>query len=146
MNHSESTLREWEDKMKLEEMNSKIEEILKELTLEEKVKMIHGDALFYSGAVERLSIPAVNMSDGPMGVRQEFPKASWVPVGNSDDFVTYCPSNSAIAATWNKDLAYRAGVVMGQEARGRGKDIILGPGINIKRIPANGRNCADSAG
>lgn len=140
MNHSESTLREWEDKMKLEEMNSKIEEILKELTLEEKVKMIHGDALFYSGAVERLSIPAVNMSDGPMGVRQEFPKASWVPVGNSDDFVTYCPSNSAIAATWNKDLAYRAGVVMGQEARGRGKDIILGPGINIKRIPANGRN------
>ncbi len=126
--------------MKLEEMNSKIEEILKELTLEEKVKMIHGDALFYSGAVERLSIPAVNMSDGPMGVRQEFPKASWVPVGNSDDFVTYCPSNSAIAATWNKDLAYRAGVVMGQEARGRGKDIILGPGINIKRIPANGRN------
>lgn len=126
--------------MKLEEMNSKIEEILKELTLEEKVKMIHGDALFYSGAVERLSIPAVNMSDGPMGVRQEFPKASWVPVGNSDDLVTYCPSNSAIAATWNKDLAYRAGVVMGQEARGRGKDIILGPGINIKRIPANGRN------
>ena len=72
MNHSESTLREWEDKMKLEEMNSKIEEILKELTLEEKVKMIHGDALFIRGAVERLSIPAVNMSDGPMGVRQEF--------------------------------------------------------------------------
>lgn len=126
--------------MKLEDMNSKIDEILKELTLEEKVKMIHGDALFYSGAVERLSIPAVNMSDGPMGVRQEFPKASWIPGGNSDDFVTYCPSNSAIAATWNKDLAYRAGVVMGQEARGRGKDIILGPGINIKRVPANGRN------
>ena len=126
--------------MKLEEMNSKIEEIIKKLTLEEKVKMIHGDALFYSGDVERLSIPAVNMSDGPMGVRQEFPKASWIPVGNSDDFVTYCPSNSAIAATWNKDLAYEAGIVMGQEARGRGKDVILGPGINIKRVPANGRN------
>ena len=126
--------------MKLEEMNSKIEEIIKKLTLEEKVRMIHGDALFYSGDVERLSIPAVNMSDGPMGVRQEFPKASWIPVGNSDDFVTYCPSNSAIAATWNKDLAYEAGIVMGQEARGRGKDVILGPGINIKRVPANGRN------
>lgn len=126
--------------MKLEEMNSKIGEIIKKLTLEEKVKMIHGDALFYSGDVERLSIPAVNMSDGPMGVRQEFPKASWLPVGNSDDFVTYCPSNSAIAATWNKDLAYEAGIVMGQEARGRGKDVILGPGINIKRVPANGRN------
>lgn len=121
-------------------MNEKIEALLSELTLEEKVKMIHGDALFYSGGVERLGIPSVHMSDGPMGVRQEFPRANWVPVGNSDDYVTYCPSNSAIAATWNKEIAYEAGKVMGEEARGRGKDIILGPGINIKRIPANGRN------
>ena len=126
--------------MKLEEMNQKIETLLGQLTLEEKVKMIHGDGLFSSGEVERLGIPPVHMSDGPMGVRQEFPKANWVPVGNSDDFVTYCPSNSAIAATWNRELAYEAGKVMGEEARGRGKDIILGPGINIKRIPANGRN------
>ncbi len=126
--------------MRLEEMNQKIEALLGQLTLEEKVKMIHGDGLFSSGEVKRLGIPPVHMSDGPMGVRQEFPKANWVPVGNSDDFVTYCPSNSAIAATWNRELAYEAGKVMGEEARGRGKDIILGPGINIKRIPANGRN------
>lgn len=126
--------------MRLEEMNQKIEALLGQLTIEEKVKMIHGDGLFSSGEVKRLGIPPVHMSDGPMGVRQEFPKANWVPVGNSDDFVTYCPSNSAIAATWNRELAYEAGKVMGEEARGRGKDIILGPGINIKRIPANGRN------
>lgn len=126
--------------MRLEEMNQKIEALLGLLTLEEKVKMIHGDGLFSSGEVKRLGIPPVHMSDGPMGVRQEFPKANWVPVGNSDDFVTYCPSNSAIAATWNREFAYEAGKVMGEEARGRGKDIILGPGINIKRIPANGRN------
>ena len=54
--------------------------------------------------------------------------------------MTYCPSNSAIAATWNRKIAYESGRVMGEEARGRGKDIILGPGINMKRIPANGRN------
>lgn len=126
--------------MQIQEMNQKIEELIGKLTLEEKVAMIHGDALFYSGEVKRLGIPAVHMSDGPMGVRQEFPKANWVPVGNSDDYVTYCPSNSAIASTWNRKIAYEAGRVMGEEARGRGKDIILGPGINIKRIPANGRN------
>ena len=114
--------------------------LLEQLTLEEKIRMIHGDALFYSGDVKRLQIPALHMSDGPMGVRQEFPKANWVPVGNSDDYVTYCPSNSAIASTWNRDLAYQAGQVMGEEARGRGKDMLLAPGINIKRVPANGRN------
>ncbi len=122
------------------EMNERIREIVGQLTLEEKVRMIHGDALFYSGDVERLHIPAVHMSDGPMGVRCEFPRASWIPVGNSDDYVTYCPSNSAIAATWNPELAYKVGQVLGEETRGRGKDMILGPGINIKRVPANGRN------
>ena len=126
--------------MQIQEMNRQIEELIGKLTLEEKVAMIHGEALFYSGEVKRLGIPAVHMSDGPMGVRQEFPKANWVPVGNSDDYVTYCPSNSAIAATWNRKIAYESGRVMGEEARGREKDIILGPGINIKRIPANGRN------
>lgn len=126
--------------MELQEMNQRINDLLGELTLLEKVKMIHGDALFYSGGVERLHIPSIQMSDGPMGVRQEFPRDSWIPVGNSDDYVSYCLSNSAIAATWNRDIAYHAGQVMGEEARGRGKDILLGPGINIKRIPANGRN------
>ena len=58
--------------MRLEEMNQKIEALLGQLTLEEKVKMIHGDGLFSSGEVKRLGIPPVHMSDGPMGVRQEF--------------------------------------------------------------------------
>lgn len=126
--------------MKIDEMNQQIEELIASLTLEEKSAMIHGDALFYSGSVERLGIPPIHMSDGPMGVRNEFPRASWVPVGNTDDYVTYCVSNSAVAASWNREIAYEAGQVLGEEARGRGKDMILGPGINIKRIPANGRN------
>lgn len=117
-----------------------IEDLVKELTLDEKIGMIHGAGLFRTQGVKRLGIPPVKMSDGPMGVRNEFPDDSWVPVGNSDDYVTYLPSNSALAATWNRTLAYETGKVLGEEARGRGKDVILAPGINIKRSPLCGRN------
>ena len=118
----------------------KIEDIIKSLTLEEKSAMIHGAGFFRTAAVERLGIPALHMSDGPMGVRHEFPNDSWIPVGNSDDYVTYLPSNSALACTWNKQLAYEEGNILGKEARGRGKDVILAPGINIMRSPLGGRN------
>ena len=70
------------------------------------------------------------MSDGPMGVRQEFVDNDWKNVYDSDDTVTYLPSNSAIAATWNPKRAKECGEVLGAEARGRGKDVILAPGIN----------------
>lgn len=75
-----------------------------------------------------------------MGVRQEFAPDEWRLSGNSDDYSTYLPCNSALAATWNRRLAYETGSVLGQEARGRGKDVILAPGINIKRSPLCGRN------
>lgn len=117
-----------------------IEEILKELTLEEKIGMIHGAGLFRTEGVERLSIPPLYMSDGPMGVRAEFADNEWRNVGTTEDYVTYLPCNSAIASTWNRDLAKKAGKVLGEEARGRGKDVILAPGINIKRSPLCGRN------
>ncbi|MCM1113756.1 MAG: glycoside hydrolase family 3 C-terminal domain-containing protein [Muribaculum sp.] len=119
---------------------SQIEELLSQLSLEEKVGMIHGNGLFRTKAVERLGIPRLVTSDGPMGVRMEFPDDSWIPIGKSDDYVTYNPSNSALAATWNPRLAYESGKVLGEEARGRGKDVILAPGINIKRDPLCGRN------
>lgn len=119
---------------------AKIEELLKQLTLEEKIGMIHGDGLFQTKAVERLGIPAMKFSDGPMGVRKEFRRSEWIDIGTSDDYATYLPSNSALAATWNTELAYEAGKVLGTEARGRGKDVILAPGINIKRSPLCGRN------
>ncbi len=125
---------------KSEKIEKQIEELIKELTLDEKIGMIHGGGLFRTEGVERLGIPPVKMSDGPMGVRNEFPDDSWVPVGNSDDYVTYLPSNSALASTWNRRLAYETGKVLGEEARGRGKDVILAPGINIKRSPLCGRN------
>lgn len=131
--------------MRLEIGNDKktenqIEKLLKKMTLEEKIAMIHGAGLFRTGAVERLDIPSLKCSDGPMGVRNEFHNERWIPTGNHDDYVTYMPSNSALASTWNRELAYQSGYVLGEEARGRGKDVILAPGINIKRDPLCGRN------
>lgn len=117
-----------------------IEELLKQLTLEEKIGMIHGAGLFRTEGVERLGIPSLYMSDGPMGVRAEFADNEWRSTGTTDDFVSYLPCNSAIASTWNRKLAGRAGEVLGEETRGRGKDVILAPGINIKRSPLCGRN------
>lgn len=114
--------------------------IVKELTLDEKIGMIHGDGLFQTKGVERLSIPPLRMSDGPMGVRNEFKNDEWKSIGQNDDYVTYLPSISALASTWNRELAYTSGDVLGEEARGRGKDVILGPGVNIKRTPLCGRN------
>lgn len=117
-----------------------IEKLIKKLTLNEKISMIHGATLFKSGAVDRLGIPEIVTSDGPMGVRAEFMDDRWIPSGNQDDMVSYLPSNSALASSWNPDLAYAMGHVLGEEARGRGKDVILAPGINIKRDPRCGRN------
>lgn len=117
-----------------------IEKLLKKLTLDEKISMIHGATLFKSGAVNRLGIPEIVTSDGPMGVRAEFMDDRWIPLDNKDDMVSYLPSNSALASSWNPDLVYAIGHVLGEEARGRGKDVILAPGINIKRDPRCGRN------
>ena len=121
-------------------VEQKIEELLKQMTLSEKVSLIHGNGLFRTEGVERLGIPPLRMSDGPMGVRKEFPDASWEAVDNSDDYVTYLPCNTALAATWNTELAYESGKVLGDEARGRGKDVILAPGVNMVRSPLCGRN------
>lgn len=117
-----------------------IDKIVADLTLKEKTTLLHGAGFFRTGSVEEKGIPSLVTSDGPMGVRKNFFDDNWEDVNVSDDFVSYLPSNSAIAATWNRDVAYRSGQVLGEEARGRGKDVILAPGINIKRDPLCGRN------
>ena len=122
------------------ETEKKIEALLQELTLEEKSRLIHASEFFRSGDVPRLGIPKITMSDGPMGVRNDFYPDKWFPVGTSADAVSYLPCNTAIASTWNRELAFNSGRVLGREARGRGKDMILAPGINIKRNPLCGRN------
>ncbi len=118
----------------------KIEYLINEMTLDEKIGMIHGAGLFRTGDVKRFGIPSLKTSDGPMGVRGEFEDASWRSLNLGDDLVTYCPSNTAVASTWNPQIAEVTGGVLGEEARGRGKDMILAPGINIQRVPECGRN------
>ncbi len=118
----------------------KIKNLVSQMTLDEKVGMLHGAGLFRSKGVERLGIPDFKMADGPMGVRAEFYDGAWMSIGYTDDYVTYLPCGSAIASTWNRKLAYDFGNVLGCETRGRGKDMILAPSMNIIRSPLCGRN------
>jgi beta-glucosidase len=119
--------------------DAKVEALLKKMTLEEKINMVHASSSFTSGGVPRLGIPEMVMSDGPHGVRPEHGR-DWALDNNVADSGTYLPTGVCLAATWNKDLGYQYGSVLGREAAFRGKDIILGPGINIIRSPLNGRN------
>ena len=116
-----------------------INALLKKLTLEEKIKMVHANSAFASGGVPRLGIPELMTSDGPHGVRPEQGR-DWKGVDDPNNAGTYLPTNNTLAATWNPALGYAYGAVLGSEANFRGKDVILGPGINIIRAPLNGRN------
>jgi beta-glucosidase len=124
---------------KTELMESKIESLIQQMTLEEKIGMLHASSSFTSGGVERLGIPELVLSDGPHGVRFEHGRG-WERDLTVDDSATYLPTGICLASTWNADLGYRYGKVLGTEAKKRGKDVILGPGVNIIRSPLNGRN------
>ena len=106
------------------ERDNEIEGLMAQLTLEEKIGMIHGVGLFRTAGVPRLGIPPFVFSDGPMGVRRDFADDAWVGVGHGGDKDSYLPCNSAIASTWDVDSARRSGEVLGAETRGRGKDMI----------------------
>ncbi|MBC7888226.1 MAG: glycoside hydrolase family 3 C-terminal domain-containing protein [Ferruginibacter sp.] len=118
----------------------KIDAKIKQMTLEEKVGMIHGNSSFTSAGVQRLGIPELTMSDGPHGVRMEHGRGWDASTQHVFDSGTYLPTGICLASTWNPKLGYAFGAVLGSEANARGKDIILGPGINIIRSPLNGRN------
>jgi beta-glucosidase len=118
---------------------TKIDSLISLMTLEEKVGMIHATSSFTSGGVKRLGIPEWTMSDGPHGVRKEHGR-DWDADLDGKDSATCLPTGIALASTWNTDLGYEFGKVLGAEANYRGKDVILGPGINIMRTPINGRN------
>ena len=116
--------------------------ILENMTLEEKVAIIHASSKFESGGVERLGVDKLLLSDGPHGIRPELLRDSiaFVQSGAEDDFSVYLPTEIALGATWNANFAYEFGKTLGLEARNRGKEVLLGPGINIIRTPLNGRN------
>jgi beta-glucosidase len=96
--------------------------------------------MFSTAGVPRLRIPARWTDDGPHGVRQDVGPLTWDPALHTDDFSSYMPVDMCLASTWNPSLARSYGTVIGQEARARGKDIMLGPSVNIQRTPLCGRN------
>nr|WP_319997552.1 glycoside hydrolase family 3 C-terminal domain-containing protein [uncultured Draconibacterium sp.] len=119
--------------------DEQIDDIISQMTLDEKVNMLHGKYMFVSAGVERLGIADIVYADGPFGIREEMEPKSWAPLGWENDKATFFPTGSALAATWSPELAYAYGTGMAKEARLRGKDVILGPAINIQRIPTGGR-------
>jgi beta-glucosidase len=119
--------------------DSKIEAVIAGMSLEEKISMLHGNGMFSSAGIKRLRIPDLKYTDGPFGIREELQKNSWNPLRLTTDSATFFPTGSALAATWNPDLAYLLGTALGEEARTRGKDILLGPAVNLTRIPTGGR-------
>ena len=118
--------------------DKKINKIIAQMTLEEKVEMLHSKTNMSSEGVPRLGIQDIKYTDGPFGIREEngdgFRSLGWTL-----DSATYFPTGSALAATWSKEMARKNGWAMGKEGRLRGKDIILGPAINIQRLPVGGR-------
>lgn len=122
------------------QLEKRVDSLLNQMTLEEKVSMLHGNSKFTTAAVERLGIPEWHLSDGPHGVREEMKRDSSELTAWTSDSASYFPTGTALAATWNPNLAKQEGIALGEEARYRGKDVLLGPGINIQREPLCGRN------
>ena len=121
------------------DFDSEIDEIIGQMTLEEKTGMLHGTSMFTTAGIDRLGVPELKMADGPLGVREEISRDSWAPAGLDNDFATYYPAGGGLSATWNTELAYKFGNSVGEESRARNKDVLLSPAINIIRTPLGGR-------
>ena len=121
-------------------IEARVKDALSRMTLEEKVALCHAQSKFSSAGVPRLGIPEVWMSDGPHGVRAEINWNDWGYANWTNDSITAFPALTCLAATWNPEMSAKYGKAIGEEARYREKDVLLGPGVNIYRTPLNGRN------
>ena len=121
-------------------IEKRVEDALSRMTLEEKVAILHAQSKFSSAGVPRLDIPEVWCTDGPHGIRPEVLWDEWDQAGWTNDSCTAFPALTCLAATWNPEMSALYGKSIGEEARYREKDILLGPGVNIYRTPLNGRN------
>jgi len=119
-------------------LDAKIDAVVRKLTLEEKIGLLHANGIFSTAGVDRLHIPGLMTDDGPLGVREDV-KEGWGSANLTTDSATFFPNGSALAATWNPALAYRYGHDLGEEARARKKYIMLTPAFNICRTPLCGR-------
>ena len=120
-------------------LEQRVEDALSRMTLHEKIQVIHAQSKFTSAGVPRLGIRQLNMDDGPHGVREELEWNTWSPARWTNDSIVAFPSLTCLAATWNRDLSALYGNALSEEFAFRGKDILLGPGVNMARLPLNGR-------
>lgn len=121
-------------------LEQRIDDALSRMTTHEKVQLCHANGKFFSSGVPRLGIPGLMHSDGPHGVRMEIEWNTWNHAGWTIDSIVAFPSLQCLAATWNTELAHKYGNAVGEEFAYRGKNIMLGPGVNIYRQPYCGRN------
>ena len=121
-------------------LEEKISQQLAQLTLSEKISLVHASGKFHINAIDRVGIPEMWLSDGPHGVRHQIERDSWASAGWTDDHATYLPHLTSVAASWDRNMAALHGQVLGAEARDREKDFILGPGVNLARLSLYGRN------
>ena len=121
-------------------LEARVEDALSRMTLEEKVKILHAQSKFSSAGVSRLGIPELWTTDGPHGIRTEVLWDQWNQAGWTNDSITAFPALTCLAATWSDEMSALYGKSIGEEARYREKDVLLGPGVNIYRTPLCGRN------
>ena len=121
-------------------LEQRIDDALARMTLDEKIAVIHAQSKFSSPGVKRLGFPDLWTDDGPHGVRPDVLWDEWVQAGQTNDSCVAFPALSCLAATWNPALSQLYGESLGEEALYRGKNVMLGPGVNINRTPFNGRN------
>lgn len=121
-----------------DEIQARTRELVTRLTLEEKAALTVGRDFWTTQPVERLGIPSIWLADGPTGLRKS--QSSRTP-GIGDSLPATCfPTASALASSWDVDLAREVGSAIGIEAQVQGVQIVLGPGVNLKRSPLAGRN------
>ena len=126
------------DQTKSEEQ--RIDDAISRMTLAEKIRIIHAQSKFSSAGVPRLGFPDFWTDDGPHGVRPDVLWDEWEQAGQTNDSCVAFPALTCLAASWNPQMSRIYGEALGEEALYRGKDMILGPGVNIYRTPLNGRN------
>ena len=121
-------------------LDERVADALSRMTMEEKVAILHAQSKFSSPGVPRLGIPELWCTDGPHGIRPEVKWDDWDQAGWTNDSCTAYPALTCLAATWDREVSALYGKSIGEEARYREKDVLLGPGVNIYRTPFNGRN------
>ena len=122
------------------QIEQRIDDALARMTLQEKIRVIHAQSKFSSAGVPRLGFPDFWTDDDPHGVRPDVLWDEWEQAGQTNDSCVAFPALTCLAATWNPDMSLIYGKSLGEEALYRGKDMILGPGVNINRTPLGGRN------